>query len=684
MKYRLEYTDQTSNVTRQNPWDELKDVKFAGEDSKSQSKTYNEKYINDFGRDKLREILKSPETLKNLSTDYLGQYHQNSQSVAENLAKKESLDHFVLERLSSQTPDMFISSQEFRNYSAYLMKLANAKTCRYNQAKPPVYPEFCTNPVLREPKFRELVFKAAYPGADISKLNTLYDQNQKIYGHLINDSIMMIKNQQKLKQGQIDILGDYLYSSKDFNSGIAKHYAEYCFNEITEDQDLKPSTPMLGALANYFASQYTIDDEVKKNSRFIIANSARTQGDLSTGLSTKYGCVLEQNHFTKMSLVSDKSLDKPRTNLEENNDIYRFMMVAFHELTHDHQRNMVKKGDKGSSSMMYIMRDILNQGSGCYIGKNGKRGSYYDANHDNDEIEIEADEESWRQCRSFLVNHQKTYEWNHPSRELHDRFYEHWLKCRDNEEAVRTRRTFTRKLSNANQEISTIKYNIDTLKSVVTKRPETLKIYPQLADYISSDGELNPSILTTTIIAKREHAGLDSRDDVFGAEFGTYLLSDQREAARLIDYVKNHSASFTKEQITSLTSNLFNVIHQTIEKGRSLKNFKLENYDETRARGKNFDMTAIKTTILNQYLKQCYNAILALDYVKHSHPDISNELSRQEATYIGGYYEELQKGTQFPPELAEKIIERYEKANNPTLARIANQIKQNLSKILTE
>ena len=672
------------NVKTDNDWNELKDVKFAGESNASRRSSYNEKYINDFGRDKLREMLGNKEALKSISGDYISQYEPNSQSRAINLAEKESLDHFVVERLSSDHPEMFIESQEFKNYADYIAKIADEKQFKSNSGKVVLYPEYFTNPVLRNKEMRELVLKTAYRGKNpnIGKMNAWLDQREKEYKGIIGKFVEKgIDNHEKLSQKQMDIIGDYIYAGKNLDDGIAKKYAEYCFNEIKPDYNLKPSTPMLGALTNYFASQYTIDDDVKKNSRFFITNSNQKPGDLNIGVSTAFGCVLEQNHFAKMSLTTDNSLNKSRTNLDENNDIYRLMMISFHELTHDHQKNLAKKGDKSSTAMMYIMRDILNKGSGCYIGKKKDgseiKGSYYKANHDNDEIEIEADEEAWRQCRTFLVSHQKVYEWNHPNKELQEKFSERYAKCKKNEEEVRARRTFTKKLANTREQVSATKYDVETLQKTVSSNPNILETYPQLADYVDKDGNLRPGIFVNSKIAGREsyNGNFDSRDDVFGTEIGTYMLTDQQEATKLVEFIRDNGDRLTTNQAKTLISNLYNIVHQTVEKNRVLKGINFDNYDETHAHGKDFNLTEKKTAILQQYLVQVYNSIWSAGIVKQSHPELSKRIDGEEGVYIGSYYQELSRDTKLDINFVRKTISNYEKTKNPTLIRIAMQLR---------
>ena len=626
------------------PWDDLKNQKFAGENH-GRAVKYNEKFIEDFGRDNLREVLKNPESLKIISADYLKQYAPNSDSNAKNLAGKESLDHFVLERLSSDHPEMLIKSQEFKNYADYIAKIANDKKFISKDGKETLYPEYFTNPVLKDPKNRELILKTAYPNGDLAKMNTWINKEETKYkGRLKNWVEKGIEKEQKLSQDQMDIIGDYIYSSKNFNNGIAKKYAEYCLNEIKPEYNLKASTPMLGALTNYFVHEYQIDRDVQKNSRFIIANRTDTP-NFHAGVSTSYGCVLEQNYFKDISLISDDSLNVSRTYKEENRDIYCLMMVSFHELTHDHQRNLVKKGDKISSSMMYALREILKKEGGCYTSKTGEKGNYYQANHDDDETEIDADEESWRECRSFIANHQKVYAWDHHDSALEKKTQERIFKCMDNEKAVRTRRTFGRKLKNTGEQYSAIKYDVEGLKSAVKISPDILKTYPQFSDYIDEQGELKPQIFLSSKIGKREwNNGISSRDDVFGTEIGTYILTDDREAQKLTEYIKAHSQSLTSAQTENLIGNLYNIIHQTVDKSRDLKDFDPTQYEETNARGKNFNMSEKKRAILKQYLTQARHALSITSVLKSTHPELKDRLEHEESVYITSYYRELSEG----------------------------------------
>ncbi len=657
-------------------WDGLSSVEFAGNKPKFSP---NQKYINDFGEAKLRETLGDRESLEGINESYLSQYEPDSKATAHDLALKESLDHFVVQRLSSDYPDMFIASQEFKNYCDYIMKIADKKKFESKNGEKTLYPEFSTNPVFRDQKMRELVFKTAYPNANLDKMNTWYDQHDAEYRKTIDYFVENgMKKHNKLSQKQMDIVGDYIYSGKSFDDGAAEAYSKYCFNDVDDDSRIKPSIPMLGALANYFASSYTIDEDVRDNSRIIIANprigkdkNGKEIREFSVGVSRKYGCVMEADHFLGMSLSSDDSLDKSRTN--KSNDVYRFMMITFHELTHDHQKYSFLRGEKSSSAMSHILRGILNKdGEKCYTKKrkdgSTKEGSYVQVNHDNLETEIQADEEAWQQCRTFLVAHKDGFKVGG----------EQWQKCRDNADEVRARRAFVKKLASTGEEMPAVQYDISNLKERVKEQPELLQRYPQLGEYIDNSGNLRPELLFTLDIARDNYDNnyLNQRSDVFGTEIGAYMLTDSDTVNSVVEFIRDNKDSISSDQAKRLLSNLSHIIHQSIQKTRSLRDINFDNYDETKTRGKDLSPEEMKAALFEQYIKQNYHAVKLAEAIRTIHPDISDKVTEEER-YCGSYYNEfLREEAELTPDFARKAVFMYERPGNPILSNIGKQMRQ--------
>lgn len=696
MKTKEKISDNTHRSDRQ--WDNLRTtVNFTGKkdlidshlsDESSNNaisaENSNEAIINKFSEKEYERVLTNKELLTNLGQNYLEQYQTNNKSNAERLAFKESLDQYILKKAKDDAS--FTESEEFKNYARYIGAIANSK--RFKSSKGDVfYPELATNPVFRDNRLRDYVLNWGFPDTKLSLKDLIDRANKQIgnYQRELGDIAKKMGERARVSQEQLDFVGDYLYQSKDFDSGLGKRFAEYLFNEIRPDDNLRASIPILGAITNYFASQYSLNDEVRKNSRFIISDSEFSTWGI--GVSTPYGCVLAPKYYSKLSLTTDKGINKSRTFEKDSNDLYSLMMVSFHELTHDHQRNLAQKGDKSSSAMMFIMKwEILQRGSGCYKGGS----SYYENNHDNDETEVEADEEAWRQCREFLAKHQRNYSGDETQRKINQN---RLLQCEKNEEEVKGRRSFAHKFTNDFKAVSAIRYDIETLKSTVKKKPELLKTYPQLADYVDPSGKLKLDIFTSSELASGTFANDSPREDTFGYEIGTYIINDNQEFARLAEYISDNGKSFNNAQINNLMLNLENIVHHTIEKARRLDRVNFANYDETQALGKNIPVQKRKTDMMRQYLMQAYKSVLLLDMVKRSHPELSEKIFRQESAHLdGGYYFELSRDKKRDPvsnktyyELSKDrkldiafvkgAIEAYEKTNNPILLNIANQLR---------
>ncbi len=644
--------------------------------------SFNKHFVECFSDKMYEKILSDREVLASVGDNYLHQYDDNSSASAVKLAFKESLDHYILSQLTSENTEKFIQSEAFSNYSSYIMNIAENNFMKVRNGE--LFSEIVANPVLRNEKMRELILEKTYPPEKARRYSDSIKKQIDFYQKGLSSVEEIMDKRGKLSQKQVDYLGDYLYSSKKYDDGLAKKFAEYCFNEIHADSDIKPSTQMIGALTNYFAYCYSLDEKVRRDSRFIIANYSHERTDESgniqrksvhVGVSTSFGCVLEQNHFTRMSLMSDDSLSKSRTNTY--NDIYRLMMVSFHELTHDHQRNQMMAGDDSSSSMSYILHNVLMEDKReCFprVGKDGSihETSYYKANHDCDEIEIEADEEAWRQCRTFLVNHRQQYAWDHHDDDIYRQYSEQRGKCLDNEEEVRTRRAFTRKIDATGQEMSYIQYDIENLKSFVANDPKLLQRFPQLNKYLDQDGNLRSELLL-----EKRIGGIDTSDnlyhrtDDFGVEVGTYIITNNEDVKNIISHINNSTLS--SQQVQNLMTNLWNIIHQNALKVRQLKKANFDNYDETETR-MGFTPQEMKDAFLKQYLRQLYNSVHIAEVIRGTHPELGDYITRQEEGYMSSYYDELQHEGKVKYEEAKKIYDKYQRTNNPVLMKIATKI----------
>ena len=624
----------------------------------------------------LAEALVDKEFLRKVSTEYVHQYERGSDVSAINLSYKERLDDYVMAQLSGDNAEAFQQSEAFQNYARVALWIAQ------NRTKPTkiktLYPELVTNPVLRDARTREMVLRGFYTEKSLDISRDRINQNIEDYNKALASVERNIDGRKRLSQTQIDVLSDYIYAGRNYDDGRAKKLAEYCFNEIEQGDGLEASVPMIGALANYFAKNYTIDEEVCKRSKIFIADRSRKASDLSVGVSTDIGCILEKNHFLEMSLTSDESLHKSRTN--RSNDLYRLMMVTFHEVTHDHQRFSLARGEDTPSAMAYATNQVLRRDTGCIPVVNIETGEekkvgYYQANHDSDEIEIDADEEAWRQCRMFLAGHCKRYGERLGDKDVMVRFWERRGRCVENEKEVRARRAFTRKKDRNGDLVNPIYYDVDSLSGKIGNEPAILNRFPIFKKYFEDDGSLKLSLMYDTRVAASDQEGFDTRTDNMGVEFGTYMVGEHEQAKRMVDFINQNGAALSKKQCERLIYNMYNVLHQSVLQLRDLEEVNFENYDETRTR---MDSTPeeIKDAILFSYLRRLYNCTWISERLRAVHPELAETIDKHENGYFSSYYAELARSGSVDRERVGRIVDSYERTQNPSLMKVAAQMRR--------
>ena len=626
-----------------------------------------------FSIGELDYILEQGENLKWLGNQYLEQYHENARSGGRQLLMKNALDQFVVKKL--KTDPSFARTEAFRNYANYIIELGRNKVFRPN-ANTAYYPELATNVAFKDQQTRQAILKRVYPSDKVRSVENAIRQENAHYFRALEATRRRLEAGQRLPQERMNFVGDYLYQSRDFEHPIARTYAEYVFNNLDQQPQIKPSTPMLGALANYFAFSYTEDSDVRKHSRMVIANYTRPGQKVKVGASLGggEGCVLEQNHFLQMSLTSDKSMSLSRTN--KYNDLYRFMMISFHELTHDHQKAAFARGEQNTSAMSYILNQVLRRGQRSCYSKTADDGSvlntnYYKENHDCDEIEIQADEEAWRQCRSFLAKHQQKFDNNR----IYQNYLRHSQQCSENEAAVRARRAFTRKIDSAGNQLPYIQFDIENLRHEVARNSQLIDEYPLLGEYIDKSGNLRPSVILDHRIGKSIADGSDTRNDDFGTEIGTFMLMKDHEVSQILQVI--NSQHLSKKQLDNLEYNCIELLHKNILKARDLDEVDFRQYQETRSRrDTTMDADELKSQYFEYFLRQGYNCCRIFEKLKEKYPDRSERLDTNFSNaeyWFGEFFRFAKLDTNF----AKTAVNRYRRfGQNETMSKIARWIEQ--------
>ncbi len=637
---------------------------------------------------KYERLLSSPGMLQIISKEYLEQYQPNPESRADILFCKDMLDHYVLGQLSGDNAKSFIESDRFKNYSSHIISVARQKIQTIYGKN--YYPELATNPVLRNPEYRKLIISMLRPADQVDAIVNNLNENEAGYRRYLNAIESRLDNGVAVSQGELNMAGDYLYSSRDFNNGLAKKFACYMFNDASQRRDLNSSTQICGALANYFAYKNTLDDRIKER-RIVIANNTGWDSNnnaldpVNVGVSTRNYCVLEQDVINNISLSSEEGLSKSRP--KTITDLYSLEFVSYHELTHDYEKYMVFDGKSNSSAMSYILNQVLRRNqSECFpivdknldkvLDKNGKevKAGYYQANHDSDEIEIQADEEAWRQCRKFIGEHEREYSWSKKDSAGDKRAFSHLIKCKDNEQEVRVRRTFALKVDENGQEMPYIQYDIQQLEKSIKEGPEIIKQFPQLAEFFDNTGHIKPEIFFDKDIASVDMSTRDEITDNFGVEIATYALMDNSDIQNILSYIQAPHNNLNYSQITRCLTNLWNVLHQNTLRTRPLKDINFNNYSDTATRGKNIDLNILRESYLKQYLHQLFNATYIAEVLRSKYPEADRAISQEEQIYYISYYDELAKGINLEPAYAKMVKDLYTRTNNPALQQIATRL----------
>ena len=667
---------------------------------------FNQSYVNDFSEDKYLEYLRNPKKLETIKKNYLLQYVDNSnlkvridlikkrykeikeQGInnseelhnltkeyysirdnnccdAEGISFKESLDHYVLKKILEDKN--YIETKEFENYWNYIKNLIIERKISSNNKD--FYLELNTNVVFRNKNVREMIFKKYLSNNSIVNNEKLISNNDKI----ISQIVTRLEKRELVSQIELDIVGDYIYTSRDFSNNIAKTFVEYMFNEIKNNPNIRPTVPIMGAITSYFTQCYTKDDRVKNSRMFISDFDSKKEMHKNTNPAHSSGkgkyCVFSKDLVLNTSLLSKFSLSKSRTFKE--NDLYFLMMVSFHELTHEYQKNKANDKVCTSSGISYIIKNVFDNA----LSKKDKNGIIiereYNKNHDSTEFEIEADEESWRQCASFLAKHCRTYSYKHgenSSMKLE-------IMCKKNAEEVNARRTFSLKQNKEGKLEPYAIYDVKNMIEIVKQNPNIINNYPMLKTYFNDYGYLKVDTIFKNI-TDLDGVGLEVNNS--GLEFATYMINyGSNTILRTIA-----SGKLNKNQIDNLMINVYNVIHQNIEKVRGLEKVNLNNFNETNHK---YDLKNKSNSIFNHYFIECSNQIyFSLQFIyqiRKTYPNIDTKKYFEDFNkYYIGYFGELFKKTKsIDRQELMAICEKYDASNAPELIELSNYLKIQLT-----
>lgn len=632
--------------------------------------TYNDYYINEYSHKEYTDILSNPSLLNKLGEDYLKKY--SSESSADRIAFKESLDHYVYKRLIKDP--LFIDSDLFKNYWNYYQNIMNKNKFIVNE-KIIMYSELMSSLIMRDDTIRTRVFKK-YCSLDVEK------NCKKHYLNDYNAYKTIIKSMSEMKvisQEQVDFVAQYIYESKVGDSKTADIFLKYVLNNV--NPNIKSNARIFGALGTILTSKFSLDEKVRKGSRFYITNydnSQKLRVAHSSGIH-RY-VVFEKDLIDKIDLNSAESLLKSRTSTTF--DMYWVIMVTFHELTHQHQRNDMLDGKTTPSGLAYAINKLILTFNKTVI--DGNKVTDYQCNHDTDEIEMQADEQGWIETRKIIheyLNDEKYYLIT-PSGEKLSK----WGLCFERIKEISARRSFSRKVSvfekyknslDSNYEPKRqyyATYDIERVCEIFKQNPDRLSKYPYFKQFFKMNGDLDAvKVLSMNFEENPEEDSIvRNSEHQPGLEFQMYAFENCWND--VLNAINNNRINYN--DIQKISSSIYHTVHRSILCMRRFDGVKKEDpnfktYDETRHK---FDFEQEEQELKVEFFDKIIEGIIRYsDFASRTHPKY-DESKAMIPYYI---YEGFLK---IPNKNDTRVIESLRKLNysdNDDLINIYNDIYKN-------
>ncbi len=464
---------------------------------------YNEEFISCFDNKVYFDILRDKNKLKQIANNYLYRYYQNINISGEDLAIKESLDHFMLKSFLNNPK--IVSRIEFQNYIEYL---------NYILSHNPL--EMSTNPFLQQ-KDIDLKNLLNSPNFNLYILNRNSENNE------INQLNEKIKNNQDLTQKELNKLCAY-YGTKRINTKEYNNLINYIFTALPKRSDLIASYEVQNAILTYLPFAYPkFEDSMNfepTTIRVFFTDILANQQFNSPGcsLGNKDIAVMNRKMFSNLDFKSFKNSEYPY--LKRGNDFSFYMIVAFHEFTHQLQSYKSKQDAFSDQGVLSAIKVVLNY-SLCDYGRN----------HDSDDIEIDATKVGWEACQKFYIQH-----YFGPGKEMLLR------NCVTNMRSTKGRTINSLKEDELGNYLERGDYDVSRMNRTIKNNPNLLNIFPCLKAIYKSDGSFDYNFFTKESIWNTET----------GCMYLKYMiLNDYENFSRFVSLKRN------KFEQNNLVKNLY-------------------------------------------------------------------------------------------------------------------------------
>lgn len=486
---------------------------------------YNEKYIKLFNESIYQSYLNSTDKMDYLLDKYIRRY-TDVDVDGELLVLKESLDHYVLKKISENKD--YIKTKSFSNYYRFISKII-----KY------IPTELVTNPVFY---YRSIVESACDLYESDKNVFPIYARNVKVMNNKVSRLNDMIKNNELLSQNDLNFLCRYYAGRRKFDDNYS-NLITYIYTYLGNKSGLTCSYEVLDAISTYLPFEYkpreleeiAIYSENNKRFKFnpkdvrIVFTDVRC-GNKWNGPGVSCGnkpiVYLNRKMFKNMNF--DSINDSSKAYLKQGSDFTFMMIVAYHELTHQMQFAKAKAKNLTEEGVIYSINSLIN-GELCD----------YNMNHDNDDIEIDATKIGWDVCRSFYNKHYKRNDIQKLS-----------SNCYVNSHSTRTRYGTAIKKFKDGRIMEKDIYDVSVLSQLVSKKPEILDFFPCLKRIYNDDGSINQSIIYESNFGST----------IYGKKYMLYLLRNNMFDNISFSNVSDYNLSYFFENIYQAVNNNHSVI----------------------------------------------------------------------------------------------------------------------------
>lgn len=492
---------------------------WSPEEAKALDAALNEEYIYDFpelwtDEDSYESFFANRDRQREIIDSYLG----NEPVNANNLAFKESLDHYVL-REFRQRGKNFAESSTFEKYIDYIAEIAREKVSLIDDEE--YHTEFATNPVLSNLALQEIIFGK---GKDTIALH-----RQKTYS-AINNIKNRIEEDKPCSQQMIDFMGEYIHLNKNATQEVRFRFLDYIYNRENSEMTIKMSERIASGLLDCYARSFSSNERVRNTRMFLTDfdfNDEPMLGARGMANMGKSFCIFSRKSFRRFLEAS------------QLNGHYHLMFTGFHELSHRYQYYRSKDETMSNSGLCSVLDAI--------IRKYSEKDYDYDLSHDSYSSEVDADETSWIECAEFIGEILGNSKHGDRQNLLETRigFYENY-------DTQRAFRAFAYRIdSDLKTRTSYDEYEVRELNEIIANNPGIVNRYPFLDRYYKGDGSLRDDIL----FQNNNPAG---ERNLANMMFTKFIVKNQ--ATEQLD--KLRVANLNSEQIENFLINISDLVCQ--------------------------------------------------------------------------------------------------------------------------